>query len=133
MTQGTEREGTRLEDRARELFERSVADLDGPTRSKLNQARQRALGEMQRPALARQWRSVRPQMAAAALVVVAVGAAWLLVPSQMPLVPGEGFAEVGDMELLLGEDELELIEDLDFYAWLEGQPELRADGDDGAG
>ena len=44
----------------------------------------------------------------------------------------EGIAEVDDVELLLGEDELELIEELEFYAWLEEQPEFQV-SDDGAG
>jgi hypothetical protein len=133
MTRRNKSDQTGLEKRARELFERSVADLDAATRTKLTQARHRALREMERSTMTREWLSLRPQAAAAVLVVVAVGVAWLLVPSRAPLVPGESLAEASDVELLLGEDELELIEDLEFYAWLEGQPEFRVDGDDGAG
>ena len=41
-------------------------------------------------------------------------------------LPSNG--SVTDFELLLGEDNLEMIEDLEFYSWLEAS-ELGADGD----
>jgi hypothetical protein len=44
-------------------------------------------------------------------------------------------AALGDLELLLAEDEFEMLEELEFYAWLEEQPELevREPADDGVG
>ena len=132
MTQHRDDDRNAFEDRAREVFERSVADLDARTRSKLTQARHRALNELDRPSIARQWSSLRPQAAAVALVVAAVGAGWLLIGTDGSTVMVEGIAEVDDVELLLGEDELELIEELEFYAWLEEQPEFQV-SDDGAG
>jgi hypothetical protein len=33
-------------------------------------------------------------------------------------------AALDDLELLLAEDEFEMLEELEFYAWLEEQPEL---------
>jgi hypothetical protein len=133
MTHEKDRDREDFETRTREVFERSVADLDGATRSKLTQARHRALQELERPATERQWLAWRPQAAAAALVVVAVGAGWLFIDSPAPLSPVDAIAEVSDFELLLGEDDLELIEELEFYAWLEEQPEFQASDDGGAG
>jgi hypothetical protein len=52
--------------------------------------------------------------------------------------PEPGLAAFQDMEILLGEDGLEiemLDEEIEFYAWLEEQPELAAPAaiDDGVG
>jgi hypothetical protein len=44
-----------LEERARELFEESVERLDARTRSKLTQARNRALDEAKKGAARRRW------------------------------------------------------------------------------
>jgi len=125
-----------FEERTRAVFERSVADLDAGTRSKLTRARLRALRELERPALARQWLAGNAQTVAAALAVAAAGVGWLVVSTlstpEAPMSP-VGIAEVSDFELLLGDDDLELIEELEFYAWLEEQPELRSSDDAGAG
>jgi hypothetical protein len=133
MKKHKESNRTALENRAREVFDDSVADLDGATRSRLTQARHRALRALERPGVMPQWYVARPQIVAGAVAVVAVGVVWLLAPDGASVVPVEGVAEVSDFELLLGEDDLDLIEELEFYAWLEGQPEFGADGEDGDG
>ena len=117
-----------FEERTREVFERSVADLDGATRSKLTQARHRALHELQQPSIARQWLAWSPQAAAAALVVASVGAGWLVMQNGTDVGPVATVEVVSDFELLLGEEELDLIEELEFYAWLDEQPEFNEDG-----
>jgi hypothetical protein len=50
----------------------------------------------------------------------------MLWQGQMAPVADGGFdvAAATDLEILLGEEELELIEELEFYAWLEEQAEL---------
>ncbi len=111
-----------FEERTKLLFEQSVAALDGQTRSKLTQARYRALQELAaRPGLT--WsRSWLPAGAVAAVALLSL----MLWQGQMePLTQG-GFdvAAVTDFELLLGEEELDMLEELEFYAWLEEQGEL---------
>jgi hypothetical protein len=126
---------SRLTQRAKELFDASVANLDVATRSRLARARARALergaesGRVANLLGARPWRAAGGMLAAAALVAVLVWQA-----------PGwrEARVEVAaldDLELLLAEDEFEMLEELEFYAWLEEQPELEnpEPADDGVG
>jgi hypothetical protein len=110
-----------FERRTKRAFDDSVAALDAATRSRLTQARYRAL-EQRNGAPTPAWRlSVIPlgTLAAAALVV------WFTV-GQLPVatdnVPS---AALGDLEILLGEEDLEMLdEELEFYGWLEEQPEF---------
>jgi hypothetical protein len=111
-----------FEERTKLLFDESVAALDGETRSKLTQARYRALQELE-PGRQSSWgRSWLPAGAAAAVAVLAV----TLWQGQVEQVDEAGFdvAAVTDLEILLGEEELDMIEELEFYAWLEEQVEL---------
>ena len=123
-----------FERRTRELFDREVADLDAATRSKLNQARQRALSELDGPSSV--FGFPLPQAALAAVAVAAFGG-WLFMRGG--LAPDEGiapeFAAATDLEIMLAEDELEFLEEIEFYAWLEAQPEFEGltDSVDGAG
>jgi hypothetical protein len=97
---------------AKTLFDASVDKLDGATLSTLNQSRHRALAEVHaQPA---QWLRWVPAagMATAALVVV-----MLVLPGPAKIQPMP--AEVTDMEILLGEDSIEMLEDLEFYAWID--------------
>jgi hypothetical protein len=131
---GHERE---LEQRAKALFDDSVRDLDGATRARLAQARRRALEELEPRGsrFARDWRLA----AAGALASLAL-AIWLVPWQAEPVaVPAMQAAVFDDLELLLDEDlvldeDLEMFdEELDFYAWLEGQPEFAAAASTGDG
>jgi hypothetical protein len=97
---------------AKTLFDESVDKLDAATLSTLNQSRQRALAEAHVQPI--QWLRWVPAagMAAATLLVVMV---ILPDPANIQPVP----AEVTDMEILLGEDSIEMLEDLEFYAWID--------------
>jgi len=110
-----------FERRAKTLFDRSVAELDGATRSRLARARHRALAEGSQP----RWRLgdfTMPAQAAAALAVVAVFAALLIVRSGTTPAPAVADAgEFSDFDLLLEEEEFDLFEDIEFYAWLDEQ------------
>jgi hypothetical protein len=112
-----------LEERSKELFERSAGAIDAATRSRLTQARVRALQELgpERSVWRSSWLLPVGATAAAAL------AAWTLF-MQPGALPEQSLqvAALGDLELLLGEEDLEMIEELDFYAWLEEQPEFDA-------
>jgi hypothetical protein len=115
-----------LEQRAKQLFDASVENLDGRTRARLAQARNRALERATgshraaRAFGARNWLATAGVLAAVALVAVLV--------AQRTVVedPGVEMAALDDLELLLGEDELEMLEELEFYAWLEEQEEVIA-------
>lgn len=121
-----------LERRAKEQFDRSVGALDAATRSKLTQARHRAVSELDAARPSWQW-SWAPVGAVASAAVVA----WLMFGHGRPNVePNVQPVSLADLDIVLGDDELEMLdEDLDFYAWLEGQPgfEAPAPTDDGVG
>ena len=111
-----------FEERAKLLFDESVAALDGETRSKLTQARYRALEELKprrQPLLSR---ALVPVGAAAVVATLTV----MLWQGQISPVDDANFdvAAVTDLEILLSEEELDMIEELEFYAWLEEQVEL---------
>jgi hypothetical protein len=115
---------TNLEQRAKQLFDASVENLDGPTRAKLAQVRNSALERTQRPSLT-DGLLLPPRwvagLSAAALTAVAVLVVWQ--NGAAPDGPVE-VAAFNDLDLLLAEDELEMLEELEFYAWLEEQGEL---------
>jgi NifB/MoaA-like Fe-S oxidoreductase len=96
--------------RAKKLFDASVDGIDAATLSTLNQARQRALATQQHAGVLR-W---VPAAGVAAVTFVAV----------MVILPGPTDVEVmpttvTDMEILLGEDSIEMLEDLEFYSWID--------------
>ena len=106
-----------LHRRARRAFDASVERLDGERLSALNRGRHAALaaaGNSRRPG---------PWLAATGVAATAVAAA-VLVPSFMPGSPGDELAapaEAADFELLLDADDLDMLEELEFYAWLDAQ------------
>jgi hypothetical protein len=102
---------------AKALFDESVDRLDAETLSALNRRRHAALetARVARP----EWLRWAPAVGVAAVVVVAVMLA-------MPRPNGVDAVPLDDMDILLGEDSIEMLEDLEFYAWMELQ-----DGDVG--
>jgi hypothetical protein len=92
-----------LEERAKRAFDASADAIDAATRSRLTQAR-------------------FPAGAAAAALVVTL-ALW---QTTTVTTPELAVAAVDDLEILLGEEDLEMLEELEFYAWLEEQPEFDA-------
>lgn len=108
--------------RSKEVFDRQLAQLDGATRSKLREARLRAAREA---ASGRTWAMpTRGWVAAGTLAafVLAVVTAWWLWTD--PTAAQQGRFEVadsGDLELLLDDADLDMVQELEFYAWLEQQ------------
>jgi len=100
-------------DKAKQLFDESVEDLDGETRSRLNRGRQAALNELAvgRPV----WLQWAPAAGVAAAAVVAV-VLWTGNPPVDELTPE---ASATDFEILLTEDSFEMLEDLEFYSWID--------------
>jgi hypothetical protein len=118
----SDKDDSNFERRTKRVFDDSVAALDAATRSKLTQARYRALEE-QASARDRVFKSsLMPAGAVAATALVALLVVWQ--PSQRP--PGVADSEqLSDLEILLGEEDLQMLdEEIEFYGWLEEQPEF---------
>ncbi len=118
--------GDRLEQLSRELFDASVANLDARTRSRLNQARQAALDAARGPAAVSPVRWLVPVGSAAALgLVVLTSAQFMRASNEAPVAEEANVvaSTVDDLEILTSSDELEMLQDVEFYAWLETQPE----------
>ena len=107
-----------LENKARALFEDSVERLDARTRSKLTQARNRALDEVKKGAARRRWIWAPAGGFALAAVVAVSVVLWSGRPSPQP-----GPAALEDLEIVVDSEDLELLQDQDveFYAWLDEQ------------
>ncbi|MDH5618764.1 MAG: hypothetical protein OEZ11_08985 [Gammaproteobacteria bacterium] len=101
-----------LAQEAKALFDASVDELDAATLSRLNRSRHRALEAAHSPrsALLR----FAPAAGVAAAVLIAVMVA-LPGPRQVEVMP----AAVADLDILLGEDSIEMLEELEFYSWLD--------------
>ena len=112
-----------FERRTKRVFDDSVDALDAATRSKLTQVRYRAL-EAQASARGRGFRSsLVPAATAAATALVAFLVVWQQTPPGT--VPQPQAASLSDLEILLGEEDLEMLdEEIEFYGWLEEQPEF---------
>jgi len=99
--------------RAKVRFDESVDGLDGDTRSRLNRGRQKALAEVTTGGL--RWMQWAPAGGLAAAAVVAV-----VIFTGNPQFAELAAPEVAtDMEILLTEDSLEMIENLEFYSWID--------------
>lgn len=115
MNDPTDRDDEVLSAQAKAVFDRSVDRLDAATLSRLNQSRHRALEHAgkRRSAMALQRWAPATGLAAAALVAVAV---WTTneepAPSVSPTV-------ATDLEIILELDEFEMLEDLEFYSWID--------------
>ena len=131
MNEDQNRREREFSERARQLFRESVDGLDGETRSRLRQARAGAVDAAGRRRLGLAPGRLVPAGAVAASVL-AIAVFWAL---PEPAAPPVETAVLDDLDLLLEGEELELFEDLEFYAWLLEQPELLAieAAEDGSG
>jgi hypothetical protein len=120
----TSEEKTALERRAKALFDEGVDGLDARTRSRLTQARHAAVAALaqQREPFMRRWLLPTAGLATAALVAVIV--AFNLDPAANEPQLAAASLAVEDMDILSGAENIELLEDMEFYAWLESEPDL---------
>jgi len=113
---------TNFERSAKQAFDASVRGVDGATRARLVEARERALQNAggARSSLGWSW-SLAPSGALAAAAGVAV-----LRFAHHPRSTEVGPAQFGpDLEILLGKEDLAMLDDdIDFYSWLEDQPDF---------
>ena len=113
--------GSNFERRTKRAFDDGVAALDAATRSKLTQARYRALEEQ----TAARDRGFRSSLLPAGAVAATALVAFLVVWQATPPAPVPQAAALGDLEILLGEEDLQMLdEEIEFYGWLEEQPEF---------
>ncbi|MDG2374811.1 MAG: hypothetical protein P8M18_00530 [Woeseiaceae bacterium] len=104
--------------KAKQQFDESVERLDGETQSRLNRARHVALAELGTG------RSIGVQWAPAAGVAVAAVLAIVLWTGNPGTEDMAAPAVASDMEILLTGDSLEMLEDLEFYSWIDLDEEM---------
>lgn len=99
--------------RAKSVFDESVARLDGRTRSKLTQARNAALEELRAGAERRRWQRLPAVGLTAAAVAIVAVMVW-----SGPHIVSPGEIPLEDMDLVAQPGDLEMLQDVEFYAWL---------------
>lgn len=108
--------------RAKQDFDDSVEHLDAATLSSLNRARQKALQAAGPNRRERNYWLPATGMAAAVLLVITVARMPDVVDEEIPTVA------TSDFEILLGDDSIDMLEELEFYSWLE-VADLESDAD----
>ncbi len=111
-----------LSRKAKQLFDDSVDGLDAATLSRLNRGRQAALASAGTSRRLMRWAPAGGLAAAAIVAVVIVQS-----PGVVDTPPGSTAA---DFEILLSEDSLDMLEELEFYDWLDSA-EAGSDADVG--
>jgi len=100
---------------AKAHFDDSVHGLDGAIQSRLNQARHKALAEIATGTGLGRWNQWVPAAGLATAAVFAV-VLWRGGLSMDNTVPP---AIASDFEILLNQDDFEMLEDFEFYSWIE--------------
>ncbi|HEU4531653.1 MAG TPA: hypothetical protein VFR59_10740 [Steroidobacteraceae bacterium] len=119
-----------FQERSAELLREGTQNLSGHVRSRLTQARHAAVEEARRSRVLRQWLAWAPAGAlAAALVIAVVMLTGQPAKQEFPaaVAPGAEHSAMDDLELLAGSESFELLEDLEFYDWLDAAPPADAD------
>jgi hypothetical protein len=101
--------------RAKELFDDSVGQVDAAVLSRLNRDRHQALLELQQTSRFGQWSRWVPATGLVAAAVVTV----MVIRGPVVEGPGEALVTASDFEMLLEEDGFEMFEDLEFYSLLD--------------
>lgn len=110
---------------AKRLFDESVERLDAATVSRLNRQRQRALAELRDGRSPSRWQLWLPATGVAAGIAAA-----LLVWQQQAVRDVPAVDAATDLDILITGENLEMLEDLEFYAWLESEPTATLPDDD---
>jgi hypothetical protein len=114
-----DRHSEHLVRRARDLYRRQARQLPPEMSRRLAAARREALERARKPMWSPLW--VPAGAVAAGLLAIAV------LQVRGPEAEGDGVLTAGpaveDMEMLFDGEDLELLEDLEFYAWLGTDPD----------
>lgn len=97
----------------KQAFDESVDGLDAATLSRLNRGRQAALAEVRRGE--HNWMRWMPATGVAAAVLLAVFV--MRGPAEIDVIT----APANDLDILLSEESIEMLEDLEFYSWLDSE------------
>ena len=112
--------------KARAIFDDSVDSLDGEAQSRLNRSRQAALAELDSGTVSLgRWTQWAPAAGAAAVAVVAV----VMLngnPSVEQVISQTATQPASDFELLMAEDSFDMLQDLEFYSWIDIDAEVEA-------
>ncbi|GFE89367.1 hypothetical protein [Steroidobacter agaridevorans] len=106
-----------FEERSRELFDNNVERLDAQTRSRLNQARQRALTEINKGSARRYWLGAPLGGLAAAALIALI----MIRPGAEAPSTENASVLLDDFDIVADADNFELIQDIEFYSWLATQ------------
>jgi hypothetical protein len=120
-------EKDRLAERAKALFDASVEDLDAATLSRLNRSRHAALQALHSSSSTMGWLRWLPVTGVVAAAVVT--AVVLRAPDVVDAVVEPVTAS--DFEMLLEGESFEMLEELEFYSWLDVATALDSDGNAG--
>ena len=123
----TMNESENIESYIKSQLDQSIQNLDAATVSKLNQARHKALDNIGKKSPYYQWLLPAGSFAIMLLVVSLQFNPFVSSVDDMstpPSMAGVGLVEeqfnvLGDLEILASSEDLDLYEDLEFYAWLE--------------
>jgi hypothetical protein len=105
-----------LLERSRQALDQSLEDMDAATLSRLNQIRQAALA----PGASRNWQWWIPASGLATACAIMVAVNFSL---RDPVTPATVTSPLSDLDLLASNEDLEMLEELEFYAWLETELE----------
>jgi hypothetical protein len=110
-----QKDDERFTKRAKQLFDESVQDIDAQSQSRLNRGRQKALSEMGRHPAMGAFGIWAPATGIAAAAVIAV-TLWTGNRQAIDVAPP---STATDFEILLNVDSLEMLEELEFYSWMD--------------
>ena len=114
--------------KAKALFDESANGLDANTQSRLNRARQAALAAHDKSLVSiGRWSQGVPATGVAAAAVVAV-----VLLNGNPAVDIDTSIPVSDFELMMNEESFDMLQDLEFYSWIDIDAELQTDAIDDA-
>ena len=110
-------DGNDVEKRAKELLDESIEHLDGRTLSRLTRARHAALDEVERSRRAPLGRWWMPATGVAMAAVLAIMVGHGLRDTTAPALASESNL-LDDFEIVADADNLDMLEDVEFYSWL---------------
>jgi hypothetical protein len=140
MNDRHENQDDRFVERAGKVLHAETEALDAATRSQLNRARQSALAELGRNSPLRSGRWNWMPAGGMALVSALVAIVWLggnqpMGPATRAGLNGGALSDsavsnapaAGELEVLMVDEDFEMLQDLEFYNWLQSVPGRAAD------